>query len=65
MAGSFRALKLRQVLPKELTPIEHPSAAHVKQVHSQHTVLIVIAKHIGIIAFSRGNALLFLQLLDG
>ena len=54
----------RQIFPEELSPVEHSAAAHVKQVYRQHSVFVVVAEDVGVVAFDRGNALLFLQLLD-
>ncbi len=59
-----RRFELRQFLPKKLPPIEHPSAAHVKQVHRQHSILVVIAKYVRVIPFDSRDSLLLLQLLD-
>src|SRR5205814_7385093 len=57
-------IQLRQVLPKELSAIEHPSSADVEEIYRQHAILVVIAEDIGIIAFNSCDALFFLQLLD-
>ena len=57
-------LQLRQVFPKELSAIEHPSSADVEEIYRQHAILVVIAEDIGIIAFNSCDALFFLQLLD-
>ena len=55
--------EFRQVFPEELAAIHHFSAAHVKQIYRQHAIFVVIAEHVGIIAFGGGNALPLLQLL--
>ena len=36
----------------------------MKQIHSEHAVLKVVAEDIGVVAFDRGDALFFLELLD-
>src|ERR1022692_5243395 len=59
---SFR--KLRQIFPEELAPVDHLSGAHVKQIHREHPILVVIAEHVGIVAFGGGDALALLQLRD-
>ncbi len=53
----------RQIFPEELSPVEHFAAAHVEEVYRQHPVFVVIAEDVGVVAFDRGDALLFLQLL--
>ena len=59
------ACKLGQVFPEKFAAVEDFSAAHVKQVHGQHPVFVVIAEDVGVVAFGGGDALLLLQLLDG
>ena len=57
--------ELWQVFPEEFAAVDHFSGAHVKQIHRQHPVFVVIAEDVGIVAFGRGHALALLQLLDG
>ena len=56
--------KLRQIFPEEFAAIQHPAAAHVKQIHRQHAIFKVISKDVGIITLGSGDPLLFLQLLN-
>ena len=62
---AFSEREFRQILPEEFPPVDHFPATHVKQIHRQHAVLVVIAEHVGVIAFCRSHPLSFLQLLDG
>ena len=55
--------EFRQVLPEEFAAVDHLSAAHVEQIDGQHAIFVVIAEHVGIVAFGGGHALPFLQLL--
>src|SRR5438552_3103304 len=45
--------KLRQILPEELSSVHHLPAAHMKQIHGQHSIFVVISKHIRVVAFGR------------
>ena len=45
--------------------IVQEAKAHVKQVDGQHSILIVVAEDVGVIAFHTRHALFFLHLLDG
>ena len=65
LAGFSTDPKLRQLLPEKLPAVEDAAAAHVEQIHRQHLIFEVIAENIGVVAFRRGDALLFLQLFDG
>src|ERR1700683_4375194 len=58
------AFELGQVLPEEFAAVDHAAAAHVKQVHRQHSVFIVIPEDISIITLCGGNALALLPLPD-
>src|SRR5579859_1370585 len=55
----------RQLLPEKLPAVQDFASAHVKEIHSQHLVFIVIGKNIDVIAFHGGHPLLFLKLLHG
>ncbi len=57
--------ELGQVFPEEFAAVYYPASPHVKQIYRQHAVFIVIAEDVGVIAFGGGDALAFLQLLDG
>src|SRR5208282_2298263 len=56
--------KVGQVFPEKFPAVQDFSSAHVEKVDGQHLVFVVIAEDIGIVAFSGGDALLFLQLLN-
>src|SRR5207237_9408453 len=42
-------LEFWQLFPEELSPIQHPAAAHVKQIHGEHSVLKMISENISVI----------------
>src|SRR5258708_35120509 len=67
MVGLFRLAgdEFWQVLPEEFAAIDYAASAHVEQIYRQHSVFVVVAKHVGVVAFGGGDALAFLQLLDG
>ena len=52
--------EVRQILPKELAPVEYPAASHVKQVHGQHSVFKVVPEHIRVIALGSSDPLFLL-----
>src|SRR3954471_609719 len=57
--------EIRNFVPEELTAIEDASATHVEEVYGEHSIFIVEAEHVGIIAFGGSDTLLVLKLLDG
>ena len=55
---------LRQFFPEKFSAVHDSAAAHVKEIYREHSVFIVIAEYVGVIAFGGGNALALLQLLE-
>src|SRR5260221_7783779 len=60
-----RRRALREFFPEELAPIEDFAATQVKDVYGKHVIFKVVAENVLVVAFGRGNALLFLELRDG
>src|SRR6266852_4745345 len=58
--GALGGCELWQVFPEEFAAIDNAAAAHVKQVHGEHAVFVVVAEDICVIAFGGGDALAFL-----
>ena len=55
--------EFRQVFPEELAAIDDLACSHVKQVHCEHSIFVVVAEDVRIVAFDARHALLLLQLL--
>ena len=55
--------EFRQVFPEELAAVDNFACSHVKQVHREHSIFVVVAEDVRIVAFHAGHALLLLQLL--
>ena len=57
---------LRQFFPEEFAAVDDFAVAHVKQIHGQAAIFIVVAEDIGIVVLlGRCDALLFLELVHG
>jgi hypothetical protein len=66
VSGSSQSWDLElQVFPEEFAAVDDAAAAHVEQIYGEHAIFIVIAEDVGVVAFGGGDALAFLQLLDG
>ena len=56
---------LGQLFPEEFPAIHDLAAAHMKEIHGQHAVFMVIAVDVRIVAVRRGHALSLLHLAHG